>query len=76
MGIMSADKYQSDGGPGAGSRVKVMRDHGCAESSVDVFYSALIVTYLWCGTDAHAKNYAMLDREDRRPPLAPLSDAL
>lgn len=74
MGIMSADKYQSDGGPGAVSIVKFMRDNGCAESSVDLFYSALIVNYLLCGTDAHAKNYAMLEREDRRPTLAPLYD--
>ena len=74
MGIMSADKYQSDAGPGAVSIVKFMRDNGCAESSVDLFYSALIVNYLLCGTDAHAKNYAMLEREDRRPTLAPLYD--
>lgn len=73
-GVMSADKYQSDGGPGAVSIVKFMRDNGFAESSVDLFYSALIVNYLLCGTDAHAKNYAVLEREDRRPALAPLYD--
>lgn len=74
MGVMSADKYQSDGGSGAVSIVKFMRDNGFAESSVDLFYSALMVNYLLCGTDAHAKNYAVLERGDRRPMLAPLYD--
>lgn len=74
IGIRSANKYQNDGGPGAPDIVRFMRDNGFAESSIDSFYSALAVNYLLCGTDAHAKNYAILERENQRPTLAPLYD--
>ncbi len=74
IGIRSANKYQNDGGPGAPDIVRFMRDNGFAESSIDSFYSALVVNYLLCGTDAHAKNYAILERENQRPILAPLYD--
>lgn len=74
MSVSTADKYQSDGGPSAVDIVHFMRSHGFASGSDTLFFSALIANYLLGGTDAHAKNYAILELPDQRPMLAPLYD--
>lgn len=74
MSISTANKYQSDGGPGAVDIVHFMRSHGFAPGSDTLFFSALVANYLLGGTDAHAKNYAILELPDQRPMLAPLYD--
>lgn len=74
MGVMTAQKYQSDGGPGAVSIVRFMRDNGFDADSVTMFFAALVANFLIGGSDAHAKNYAILEIPGSRPALAPLYD--
>jgi serine/threonine-protein kinase HipA len=54
-------KYQSDGGPGPVEIVGLLRSHSTsAEEDVETFVDALIFNWLIAGTDAHGKNYGLL----------------
>ncbi|WP_052119057.1 HipA domain-containing protein [Bifidobacterium callitrichos] len=75
MSIMTDNKYQSDGGPGAVDIVRYMNSNGFPEEDVNTFIKALIFNYLVGGSDAHAKNYAILEpASGGAPRLAPLYD--
>ncbi|MBW3091651.1 type II toxin-antitoxin system HipA family toxin [Bifidobacterium sp. 82T10] len=74
MSVMTAQKYQADGGPGAVSIVRFLRDNGFPEEDVRLFFKALAFNYLIAGSDAHAKNYAILEPAGQLPRLAPLYD--
>lgn len=71
---MTAEKYQSDGGPSAIDIINCLRSNNLDEANVTLFYIALILNFLMAGTDAHAKNYAVLEPTGQRPHLAPLYD--
>lgn len=71
---MTAEKYQSDGGPGAIDIINCLRNNDLDEANVTLFHIALILNFLMAGTDAHAKNYAVLEPVGQRPRLAPLYD--
>jgi serine/threonine-protein kinase HipA len=73
-GHPTAEKYQSDGGPGAAEILACLQINGLDSISVDLFYIALILNFLMAGTDAHAKNYAIQEPVGKRPRLAPLYD--
>jgi serine/threonine-protein kinase HipA len=73
-GHPTAEKYQSDGGPGATEILSCLRINGLDAASVGLFYIALILNFLMAGTDAHAKNYAIEEPVGERPRLAPLYD--
>ena len=69
-------KYQSQGGPGPADIVSLFRRSMPARAAVDAtgrFLDALIWNWLIAGTDAHAKNYALLLASDQVR-LAPLYD--
>ena len=76
MGIHPADKYESNGGPSAKTVASLLRRTMPARDADDAvwrFADALAWNWLVGGTDAHAKNYALLlNRRDVR--LAPLYD--
>jgi len=75
LAIPPTRKYQSDGGPGPLAIVDVLRTHSSAPSrDVDTFIDALAFNWLIAGTDAHAKNYALLFGRSGRIRLAPLYD--
>ena len=75
LGIHPSQKYENDGGPGARSCVDVLREHsGEPEADVRTFVRALGFNWLIGGTDAHAKNYAVLIGRGDRVRLAPLYD--
>ena len=38
-----------------------MRANGLDETEIKLFYMALVINFLIAGTDAHAKNYALLE---------------
>ena len=68
-------KYQSEGGPGPREIVEVLRTwSGRPTEDVAAFLDALILQWLIGGTDAHAKNYAVLHSAQGRVRLAPLYD--
>lgn len=78
LGLWRASKYQSDGGPsvadiaGLLSNVTDRRD---LDSSRRLFARANIFNWLVAGTDAHAKNYALL-HVGPRTAMAPLYDLM
>ena len=74
MSVMTDNKYQSDGGPSAVDIIHFIRRQGFERGSDLLFFQALVANYLIGGSDAHAKNYAILEFPERRPMLAPLYD--
>lgn len=71
-----ARKYQAEGGPGVREIVALLRaTRGRdADASVMRFFEATLFNWAILGTDAHAKNYALLHDAARGPRLAPLYD--
>lgn len=75
LAILPTIKYENEGGPGARAIVNLLRTFSDrAEEDVQRFVDALIFNWLIGGTDAHAKNYAMLIGAEGRARLAPLYD--
>ncbi len=73
LGRMPQMKYQSQGGPSAVEIMNLIRQHSHAREADEArFIDALIFNWLICGTDAHAKNYALLIAQQNRVRLAPL----
>jgi serine/threonine-protein kinase HipA len=61
LGVYPSHKYQHDGGPGPKAIVELIRNHSSAPNDdVVTFVDALAFNWLIAGTDAHAKNYALL----------------
>ncbi|WP_124054273.1 HipA domain-containing protein [Arcanobacterium ihumii] len=59
MGYLPSDKYESVGGPSVRDIAVWLTHNGFGTEDVKQFARALIVNYLLCATDAHAKNYAV-----------------
>ena len=70
----TSEKYQSYGGPGTVDIINALRGNGLDRTSVGLFHIALILNFLMAGSDAHAKNYAILEPVGQQPKLAPLYD--
>jgi serine/threonine-protein kinase HipA len=80
-GLHPAIKYQWDGGPSPVSIVSLFRSAQPAEEaerSVKRFADALVLNWIICGTDAHAKNYSLLlsGAEVRVAPLYDVASVL
>ena len=76
LSVHPRDKYQAEGGPGVRTVSRLLRavmPQSSAETDVVRFADALIFNWLIGGTDAHAKNYALL-LSGSRVRLAPLYD--
>jgi serine/threonine-protein kinase HipA len=76
LSIDPSRKYESDGGPGVRGVAVLLRDvmpTELARSALGDFADSLIFNWAIGGTDAHAKNYSLLLREERVV-LAPLYD--
>lgn len=75
LGILPTRKYENEGGPGIRKIVELLRDVSVArEDDVRTFLSAIAFNWLVAGTDAHAKNYALLISGGGAARLAPLYD--
>ncbi|MCO6558966.1 MAG: type II toxin-antitoxin system HipA family toxin [Bifidobacterium sp.] len=74
MSYMTQEKYQSDGGPGAVAIIRFLRANQLGETDIVQFVIGLILNFLIGGTDAHAKNYAILEPVGEAPRLAPFYD--
>lgn len=74
LGVHPNNKYQADGGPSVEDMVGLLRDNSTAPG-VDVGRLVDAVAYNWLtlGSDAHAKNYALV-LAGRTVRLAPLYD--
>jgi len=61
LGVHPAKKYESDGGPGVAALADVLRAHSTvAEEDLWSLMDGVAFNWLIAGTDAHAKNYALL----------------
>ncbi|MDA8289295.1 MAG: type II toxin-antitoxin system HipA family toxin [Actinomycetota bacterium] len=62
LGVLPDVKYEREGGPGVEAVVRLLRQNlgNHADAAVERFIDALIFNWLVAGTDAHAKNYALL----------------
>ena len=75
LAILPTRKYENEGGPGARDAVELLKTFsGRAQEDVQRFVDALAFNWLIGGTDAHAKNYALLIGSEGRARLAPLYD--
>jgi serine/threonine-protein kinase HipA len=75
LAILPMRKYENEGGPGARDAVELLRTFsGRVQEDVQRFVDALAFNWLIGGTDAHAKNYALLIGAEGRARLAPLYD--
>jgi serine/threonine-protein kinase HipA len=61
LGVSPLRKYENEGGPGPADIVSLLlRESDDAETDVGAFLDALALNWVIGGTDAHAKNYALL----------------
>jgi serine/threonine-protein kinase HipA len=75
LAIPPTRKYQNEGGPGIRDIVELLRTYSAnAPEDVCTFLDAIAYNWLIAGTDAHAKNYALLIGAQARVRLAPLYD--
>jgi serine/threonine-protein kinase HipA len=75
LGIPPTRKYQNEGGPGVRDIANLINTYSSAASQdLDTFLDAIAYNWLIAGTDAHAKNYALLVGAQSRVRLAPLYD--
>jgi len=75
LGILPTSKYQNEGGPGIRDIVQLLRTYSTnVAEDVRTFLDAVAYNWLIVGTDAHAKNYALLIGAKARVRLAPLYD--
>jgi len=75
MSLPPTRKYQSDGGPGVHEIAELLTTFSTAPvEDTKTFVGAVAFNWHVAGTDAHAKNYALLLGSDARVRLAPLYD--
>ena len=75
LGLHPTRKYESDGGPGVRTIAELLREQSSnPEEDVQSFVDAIVFNWLIAGTDAHAKNYALLLGGSGAVRLAPLYD--
>lgn len=75
LGVLTVNKYESGGGPGAHAIATVLRERSRnAAEDLETFIGALAFNWLIAGTDAHAKNYSVLIGRGGEIRLAPLYD--
>ncbi len=74
LGVPSAFKYQTEGGPGVSDAITLLRD-ATATPAIELprFWDALAFNWLIGNCDAHGKNYSLL-YEAGSPTPAPLYD--
>ena len=75
LAIAPTHKYQNEGGPGIRDIVGLLGDNSSLpREDVTTFLDSVVYNWLIAGTDAHAKNYALLIGAGGRIRLAPLYD--
>ncbi len=75
LGIPPTRKYQNEGGPGIRDIFQLLQTYSTSPVvDNDTFIDSVAFNWLIAGTDAHAKNYALLIGAEARVRLAPLYD--
>lgn len=73
MSVMPDQKYPSEGGPDAGSIMRLLKGSSDPDDRMR-FFDALVFNYLIAAPDAHGKNYSLLHFAKDLYCLAPLYD--
>jgi serine/threonine-protein kinase HipA len=77
LSIPPTRKYQNEGGPGIHDIVELLKAYSTNPAEdVNTFLDSVAYNWLIAGTDAHAKNYAILIGAGGRVRLAPLYDVV
>ena len=76
LGVAPQKKYQSEGGPGIPEIMELLRFSKSPEIDRDRFMRAQAFNCVIAGTDAHAKNYAILYEPSGAYRLMPLYDVI
>jgi len=75
LGVLSTDKYQSDGGPGFKQCFDLAKITEFPAKTIEALMKTLMFNFLIGNNDAHGKNFSLLYREEK-PMLAPAYDLL
>lgn len=73
MSVYPDRKYPSEGGPDAGSIMRLLKNSSKADDRMK-FFDALVFNYLLAAPDAHGKNYSLMHFSQGSFRLAPLYD--
>lgn len=76
LGISPNLKYQSDGGPGIESIMRLLLGSEEPIKDRDIFFSSQIIFYLLAAIDGHAKNFSIFIGEGGKYRLTPLYDII
>lgn len=75
-GVPPAAKYEADGGPGIDAVFQLLEGSMTRDQDRRVFFQALVLFWMLCATDGHAKNFSLFIRPGGRYQLTPLYDVL
>ena len=76
IGASSLLKYQSDGGPGIKSIMRLLLDSINAAEDRDTFFRSQVLFYLLAAIDGHAKNFSLFIEAGGEYRLTPLYDIM
>lgn len=76
LSIPPTRKYQTDGGPGMGEIVNLLKGSDAPDADIAGFIRAGIIFWLLGATDGHAKNFSVFLRPGGRFRMTPLYDVL
>ena len=76
LGVSSAGKYESDGGPGIAAVLRLLDNSSSPLQDKLVFLNALLAFWLMAATDGHAKNFSIFLERGGGYHLTPLYDVL
>jgi len=76
MGIPSAQKYQSNGGPSMAAILKLLQRSDVPQQDQADFFKSQILFWLIGATDGHGKNFSVFLKPEGRYGLAPFYDVL
>ncbi|MFZ4832409.1 type II toxin-antitoxin system HipA family toxin [Rouxiella sp. Mn2063] len=76
QGISSAQKYESDGGPGIANIMKILVGSDHAEQDREHFMKSQLLFWLLAASDGHAKNFSIFIQPNGGYRLTPLYDIL
>ncbi|MCA1779823.1 MAG: type II toxin-antitoxin system HipA family toxin [Xanthomonadaceae bacterium] len=76
LGVVPTLKYESDGGPGIGNCLDLLKSSDTPDQDRRAFMKAQLVFWLIGATDGHAKNFSLFLKPQSRFALTPLYDIL
>lgn len=76
LGVAATRKYESDGGPGIATIMRLLEDSQEASTDRRTFFAAQVAFWLLAATDGHAKNFSIFLEPGGRFRLTPLYDVL